>query len=105
MSRLSAGNPCLELLAREPLAVERERDEPLQLEDRSLSILFFGGGGGPVLSEREIGLVRNGSAGSTNTLGEREGRNAPSPPFPGTGGLGAGRDCSPGHTEVMRFRE
>ena len=30
---------------------------------------------------REIGLVRNGSAGSTNTLGERGGRNAPSPPL------------------------
>ena len=29
LSRLSAGNPCLELLAQEPLAVERERDEPL----------------------------------------------------------------------------
>ena len=48
-SRLSAGNPCLELLAREPLTVERERHEPLQPEDRSLLILFFGGGGGPAL--------------------------------------------------------
>ena len=81
MSRLSAGNPCLELLAREPLAVERERDEPLQLEDRSLSVSFLRGGGGPVLIEREIGLVRNGSASTTTALGERGGRNAPSPPL------------------------
>lgn len=53
LSRLSAGNPCLELLAQEPIVVERERDEPLQLEDRSLSVLFLGGGGGPASSERD----------------------------------------------------
>lgn len=58
-------HPCPQLLAQELLAA----DELSQLEDKSLLILFFEGGGGPAL-ERGTGSVSNGPASSTNTAGE-----------------------------------
>lgn len=49
--------------------------------------------------------MNDGSAGSTNTLGERGREKRPSPPLSWDWRPGGRKRYSPGHAEVARLRE